>query len=78
MSDFTRLFDKLDSLDERLNNIDITLAKQETSLAEHIRRTNLLEEKLEPVEKHVTMLNGVAKFIGLSALLAGIYSVFKK
>jgi len=68
----------LKDLDKRVDSIDITLARQEVSLAEHIRRTNILEEKLEPVEKHVTMLNGVMKFLGISALIAGIYSSIKK
>lgn len=78
MSDTKLIIDMLKDLDKRVDSIDITLARQEVSLAEHIRRTNILEEKLEPVEKHVTMLNGVMKFLGISALIAGIYSSIKK
>ena len=36
--------DKLDKIMDTLHRMDITLAKQQVSLDEHIRRTNLLEE----------------------------------
>ena len=72
-----KLDKKIDKLDSRLDHVDITLIKQEAQLAEHIRRTNILEQKLEPVEKHVTMVNGVLKFIGLLAVIAGIWQAVK-
>lgn len=73
MSDFNnRLESKLDRLDERLDRIDVTLAAQHVSLAEHIRRTQILENHMEPVRTHVTMVKGVAKAIGLLALGGGI------
>lgn len=63
---------KLDRIAERLNSIDVTLASQHESLKIHIKRTNLLEEKLAPVEKHVAMVHGALKLIGLVAMLAAI------
>lgn len=84
---FTRLDDKIDKLDEKVDQVNLTLAKIEItlgvntqSLVEHIKRTNLLEEKLEPVEKHVTNVNVIGKFLmgalGVIATIAGIYAVF--
>jgi len=67
-----RTEDKIDKIVESIGEINVTLAKQEVSLSEHIKRTNLLEQKLEPVEKHVAMVNGALKFIGTLALIAGI------
>ena len=67
-----RLEDKIDKIGERMGNIDVTLAKQSIILEEHVKRTNLLEGKLAPVEKHVIMVNGVLKFLGLVAILIGI------
>ena len=46
-----RIEQKVDKLDHRLDNVDITLAKQHVSLDEHIKRTALLESKVIPLEK---------------------------
>lgn len=70
--DNKRVEEKLDKVADDISQINITLAKQEVSLAEHIRRTNVLEQKLEPVEKHVAMVNGGLKIVGIVALLVGI------
>lgn len=67
-----RVEDKLDKVADDISQINITLAKQEVSLATHIKRTELLEAKIEPIEKHVLMFNGVLKFIGVVALFVGI------
>lgn len=65
-------------IQKSVKQIEITLAKQHVSIDEHIRRTNLLEQKLEPVEKHVHMVNGALKFLGIIALVVGIFaSIFK-
>lgn len=37
---------KLDRIDSRVDVIEVTLGKQHSSLEEHIRRTNLLEQKI--------------------------------
>ena len=69
---FQRLENKLDTLGDKLSDIDKTLVRNTVSLEDHVRRTNLLEEKLAPVEKHVAMIQGVAKFIALLAALLAI------
>lgn len=63
---------KLDKIVEDITIIKVTLGEQHVSLKDHIRRTNLLEAKLIPVEKHVNMVNGALKFIGILAMIAGI------
>ena len=76
MDNDTKLMDliinKLNALDESLVSIDKTLVKQEAQLAEHIRRTNALEAKLEPVEAHVNKVNGAFILIGVLSTLLGI------
>ena len=42
-----RMDGKLDKLDDRLDNVGQTLVRQQASLDEHIKRTNLLETKIE-------------------------------
>ena len=70
----SRIEQKLDSVDISIKSIDITLAKQSVLLDEHIKRSNLLEAKLQPVEKHVAMVEGALKLVGLISLVLGIIS----
>lgn len=67
-----KLEDKIDKIMDSISDINITLAKQSVILEEHVRRTNLLEAKMTPVEKHVIMVNGVLKFFGAIAVFVGI------
>ena len=70
---------KLDRIVDDLTEIKITSAKQEVNLAEHMRRTELAEtnldqirQDLKPVQKHVTMVHGVLKFLGVVSMVLGI------
>lgn len=66
MDEFTskKLIKDVDQIKRSLANVDKTLALQHLSLVEHIKRTELLEKKLEPVEEHVSQVRGIVKFIG--------------
>lgn len=73
-----RIEDKLDKVSDKIASIDVTLAAQHESLKEHMRRTLLLEEQLEPVKKHVSMVNGALKLIlGFSVVLGIIEMVLR-
>ena len=73
-----KIENKVDKLDTRLDRVDITLAKQEEQLAEHIRRTNLLEEQMKPVEDHVKHMSGALKLFGVISIVSGgILAVLK-
>lgn len=67
-----RILDKVDSLDNHLDNINQTLVKQEEQLAYHIHRTNLLEKKIEPIDAHVKQVNGGLKLLGIISVVVGI------
>lgn len=80
-----RIESKIDTLTEHVQEINITLAKQHVTLEEHQRRSaaneravELLEAKIEPLAKHVLMVNGVVKFIITLSAIAAIIEVFKK
>ena len=71
----------------RLDAIDKTLIKQELNLREHMKRTDALEtlistleSEFRPVQRHVIMVDGVVKFLGLLAvvmsIVGGILKVF--
>lgn len=68
-----RLESKLDSIVDKIGDIDVTLVKQSVILEEHIRRTELLEAKVEPIEKHSHMISGAIKLIGL--VVAGVATI---
>ncbi len=72
-----RIEAKLDDLSDHLSNIDVTLAGQHVSLIEHIKRSDLLEEKMIPVERHVAMVNGALKLLGVIALCLTIWQAFR-
>lgn len=63
---------KLDKIVEKLSSIDATLASQHVTLQEHTRRSTMLEDDMKPIKKHVYMVEGVVKFIGLIGVLAAI------
>ena len=67
-----RIEDKIDKIVDRISSIDSTLAGQAVELKEHIRRTEILEDEVKPIKDHVSMVNGVLKFIGLISALAVI------
>lgn len=73
MDDVKRFEDKIDKISDKMASMDTTLAKQSVILEEHVRRTNLLEEKIEPIEKHVHMVHGVLKFIGIIGVFIAIF-----
>lgn len=83
MDDFTskKLMKDVDHIKRSLASVDKTLALQHLSLETHIKRTNLLEEKLLPVEQHVEQVRGVGKFIMylslLATVVAGVYAVLQ-
>ena len=70
-----RIENKLDRVVDQIGEINETTAKQQVSLEYHIKRTDLLEKKLEPVEEHVNLVSSLFKIIAGIAVLAGIVEV---
>jgi uncharacterized coiled-coil protein SlyX len=67
-----RIESKLDKVVDSVSEINKTLAEQHMSLKHHIKRSDLLEAQMEPIRKHVNMVTGAFKLLGLISLLAGI------
>lgn len=72
------LLNKTDKIEERLTSIDVTLARQEGHLQEHMRRSEaneraveVLGQQLGPIKKHVNMLEGSLKLLGIMSLIVG-------
>jgi len=68
---------KLDKINERLSSIDGHLAVYNEQLKNHIRRTELLEQKMEHVDTHVKMVNGIVKFLMGAAGLTALFKYFR-
>ena len=66
-----------DELVSEITDIKVIMAKNTASLEEHIKRTNILEEKIRPIEKHVIMIQGVIKFLLFLSGLAAIVKLIK-
>lgn len=78
---------KMDNVSEKLTSIDITLQRNTDSLELHMKRSDNLEKKLElqedqfqkdlePIKKHINMVTGVIKFLGISSTILGILKLF--
>ena len=69
-----RIEEKIDRLDLRLDGVDKTLVRQNSELESHIKRTELLEGRIDPLEKYVWMAIGG---IGLLSILATAFALLK-
>lgn len=74
-----KLDNKVDRIDQRLDNLDITSVKQSLILDEHQRRSlaneesvSLLRQEFKPVERHVIIFNGILKAVGVLATMSGV------
>ncbi len=78
-----RIEDKIDFLVKEAGEIKLTQVEHHIVLKEHTRRSlaneksvEILKEELKPVFRHVIMLQGVGKFLGVLGVIAGIAEAF--
>jgi hypothetical protein len=67
--------EKLDIIIEKQNEHSVILAVNTFHLADHIRRTELLEDRIDPIEKSYTEVNGMFKLIAGVSVIATIIDV---
>jgi hypothetical protein len=71
-----QMLGKLDRIDGRLWEIEKTLTTQQVILEDHIRRTELLEAKVLPLERSHSQIVGAMKLLaGLGSIL-GLIGTF--
>ena len=70
---------KFDKVIETANHQEVHLGKLTVSVEDHIQRTNILQDEqkeikktIVPIQKHVSMVNGALKLIGLGGIIATI------
>lgn len=71
-SKLDKIDNKIDKLQDKLASIDATLAAQHESLRIHIKRTDLLEMKMEPLERHVISMKSLGRLLVYLSLAATI------
>lgn len=71
------IHDMLVKMDARLDELAVTSARHDENLATHMKRSDANEQSIELLKAHVNKVNGVAAFIGLLGVIAGIIAVFK-
>ena len=73
--DINKINNKLDKMIDHQHNIDKTLVRQEVNIKEHIRRTDLLEKRVQQVDTEaqpaIKYVNGL-KFIGKSIIFISV------
>jgi hypothetical protein len=67
-----RIENKLDSVNSHISSIDMTLAGQAVDLKEHVRRTNLLEEKVIHIDAERSEFKGAIKFLKIVGVLVAV------
>lgn len=85
MDKLEKIDQKLEKISDRLGNIDVTLAKQELSLEEHIKRTaqnehaiEHLKQTLVPINKHIIAQETGFKILGkIAAVTAFVVGILK-
>lgn len=76
-----KIQDKLDRIIDVQGKQETTLARLTVTVEDHVRRTNMLEDDIKPIKRHVAMVEGAMKLIGLLSMIAviieTIHLVFK-
>ena len=70
MDQTNKIEQRLQSLDNSLKEINVTLIRQEHQLSYHIRRTDLLEDRVQPLESfYYKALGGISVLVSVLTLI---------
>lgn len=76
-----KLDKSMEDLDEKVNGIHVTMARNTESLEAHMARTEIIEEALKPIKSTHDGLIVTSKIIGILALITtiigGLWTGFK-
>lgn len=69
---------RLEAVESELKQLNVTMAQNTAHLAEHMRRTEAVEDRLEPLEDHVKLMHWLMKgAMILAGLPASIYYILR-
>lgn len=75
LSTMQRIEAKVDSQAKDISNINVTMAANTATLDVHVKRTELLEQRVSPLESHVAIWSGLGKALAVLATIATIAEV---
>jgi len=55
-----------------ISEISVVLAKQDVTLENHTSKIDTLQKEIEPIKKHVAVVQGGMKFFGVTLTILGI------
>lgn len=68
----------ISDIKDDLTEIKVWLARNTESLEYHIKRTNILEQRMDHVDSHVTMMQTIAKVaVAAAGVIGVIYSILE-
>lgn len=67
-----KIIDKVDKVQDHMASMDATLKVQAIQLEEHIKRTELLEERVEPLEDYSKFVKILISLITVSSIVVGL------
>lgn len=71
MSDIKRIEDKIDKIVDIQGSQAITLTRLTDSVEHHVKRTDALEARFQPVQEHVDDLKAVIRILKIMGLFTG-------
>jgi hypothetical protein len=75
-NEFLHLSDKLDVLDERMDSVEKILAIQEQNLQIHMKRSDMLEDQVAPLNKFMWAAYGIISFLVFAATVVALKTAF--
>ncbi len=72
-----RIEAKVDDISEKLCETNVILGAQHESLKLHMKRSDLLEEAMKPLQRHVAMVDGALRLLGILATIVAIVGVIR-
>lgn len=72
MNDLKDIREAIAKLDTRLDKIEVVLVKQEKNLEYHIKRTDTLEQQLNPIMQSHQQVLGIGKLLTWGGVLLAL------
>jgi uncharacterized coiled-coil protein SlyX len=73
-----RIEAKVDTISDKLGETNNILAAQHESLKLHMKRSDMLEKALKPLQRHVSMLEGALKLVGFIASATVLIEIVRR
>ena len=70
--------DRLERIENKLDDVQANTARNTASLEEHMRRTDILEAEIKPLKTHVIVVAALAKIVAFAGAVVGLVAGIAK